>query len=254
MRAVPPALPAVVRGRVAHRRLSPVRHDVGMTGYLWLVDLAEVPSPRLVAAFPTRGHFDPEDPRPIRDKVVDFAVATGRATAPGPEDRVLMLAGARTLGHEFNPLSVHWCVAPDGTVRWSVLEVHNTYGQRHAQLLEPDRSGRASVPKEFYVSPFLSVDGRYAVRLHLSPDRVSVSVVLHQDGAPVLAASFTGRPRPATRRELARALLRTPLVMHQTSARIRLHGSWLWLRRLPVFPRPSSPHTSIPTPSTRRPA
>lgn len=254
MRATTPTLPAVVRGEVKHRRLSPIGHDVGMTGYLWLVDLADVPAPRTIAAFPTEGHFEPDDHRPVRDKVIDFAASTGRASEPGPDDRILMLAGARTLGHEFNPLSVHWCLAPDGAVRWAVLEVHNTYGQRHAQLLEPDEHGRDSVPKEFYVSPFLSVDGRYAVRLHLSPDRVAVSVVLHQDGAPVLAASFTGRPRPATRRELAKAVLRTPLVMHQTSARIRLHGIWLWLRRLPVIPRPSSPHTSIPTPSTRRSA
>jgi hypothetical protein len=33
-------------------------------------------------------------------------------------------------------------------------------------------------------------------------------------------------------------LLRHPLVPHRTTALIRRHGVALWLRRLPVIPRP----------------
>ena len=45
-----------------------------------------------------------------------------------------------------------------------VAEVHNTYGERHCYLLQPDERGRAEADKEFYVSPFLTVDGRYRMR------------------------------------------------------------------------------------------
>ena len=39
--------------------------------------------------------------------------------------------------------------------------MHNTYGERHCYLLEPGERGRAEAGKEFYVSPFLTVDGSY---------------------------------------------------------------------------------------------
>ena len=56
------------------------------------------------------------------------------------DDRVLMLANARVLGHTFDPLSVFWCLRPDGSLLAVVFEVHNTYGERHAYLLDVDET------------------------------------------------------------------------------------------------------------------
>ena len=103
-----------------------------------------------------------------------------------------MLASPRSFGHTFNPLSVYWCVAPDGELRWVLLEVHNTYGGRHHHLIEPDEQGRATVPKEFYVSPFLTIEGEYHVRVQLDAQRVAVDIDLHQDGRPMLSARVAG--------------------------------------------------------------
>ena len=91
-----------------------------------------------------------------------------------------------------------------------MLEVHNTYGERHAYLLDLDERGRAEVDKAFYVSPFNDVSGRYDVRLRLTPDRVSISVGLDRDGERVLTATTTGTPVPATSRSVARTAARTP--------------------------------------------
>jgi uncharacterized protein len=233
-----PALPAIVAGPVLHRRRSPFTHGVRFDTYLWLVDVDELPSHGPLARFSAADHFG-GTAGSLREAVTGFADAQGAQTAPG--DRIVMLAGARTAGHLFDPLSVFWCLGRGSRVRWAVLEIHNTYGERHAHLLGPDSAGKALVDKEFYVSPFFTVDGHYEVTLRLDPQSVVVSVNLHQAGSLVFTASFDGTPRPATRGAVVRAALRTPLVTHQTSARIRLHGIRLWLRRLPVVPRP--PHT-----------
>ena len=240
----PPPLPALVVGRVHHRRHAPFVHDVGMRTYQWLIDLDDVPHHWPLATFRRQDHMTGERTTWKAD-VLAAARADGGDSAP--TDRVLALTGARCLGHGFDPLTVYWCVTDAGAVRWALLEVHNTYGGRHAQLLTPDGSGRDRVDKEFYVSPFLTVDGRYDVRLRLDPTQVGVDVNLDQDGGRMLSASFRGAPRPATRRNLLHAVARTPLVMHQTTARIRLHGIWLWLRRLPVVPRPAR-REEVPAP------
>jgi len=63
-------------------------------------------------------------------------------------------------------------------------------------------------------------------------------VTLHHDGAVPFSATFRGRPVRASRAALARQLVRRPLMPQQVSTLIRLHGSWLWLRRLPLVRRP----------------
>ena len=47
----------------------------------------------------------------------------------------------------------------------SLAEVHNTYGDRHIYLLQPDDHGHSEVNKEMYVSPFYLVDGYYDIRV-----------------------------------------------------------------------------------------
>ena len=232
-----PVLPAVVNGRVRHRRLTPVRHNVGFRTYLWLVDLDHLPQDTVLASFRVADHLGANGSRRIKTKLLGFVRAQGQSTLPG--DRFVMLTGARSWGHAFNPLTVYWCLTPAGEVRWAVLEVNNTYGEQHAYLVTPDYGGRAHAVKDFYVSPFFTLAGHYLIRLRLDTENVAVAITLRQDGRTVFSAGFDGHPVPAHRGARLRAALRTPLVMHQTSARIRLHGIWLWLRGLPVVPRPT---------------
>ena len=116
-----------------------------------------------------------------------------------------------------------------------VVEVHNTYGDRHAYLVHPDEQGRARTDKAMYVSPFHGVDGSYDVAVPVPTDRLDIAVTLrgHDDGSrAAFSASLTGtRSDVPVRRTLGAAL--------RGSALIRAHGIWLWARRLPVRPRPT---------------
>ncbi|GAA1642059.1 DUF1365 domain-containing protein [Kribbella alba] len=227
-------LPALVPGRVTHARRMPVRHRFGHRTYQWLVDVDELPRFGALASFSPSDHLGSAD-RSLRENVAAFAAAQGIPLAP--DDRVVMLANARGLGYVFDPLSVFWCLTSAGDVRCVVLEIHNTYGERHAQLARPDGDGRFSVGKDFYVSPFFSVDGRYDVTLRLDPERVSVAIDLTQGDQRVFSAAFSGRPRPARALAVLGVALRTPAATYQVWALIRIHGVWLWLRRLPMIPR-----------------
>ena len=234
-----PVLPALVEGTVSHARRTPLRHRFSNRVYQWLVDLDDLPRlPRPLRAFSTFSAADHiGDPAStIRQNIGTFCAAQG-VDITG--HRVLMLANARVLGHTFDPLSVFWALAPDGSLTCIVAEVHNTYGERHAYLLRPDARGRTTVDKEFYVSPFFTVDGTYDLQFDLTPGRVASTVILRQGGEAVFSATFRGAPRPATARRLARLVVLRPLMTHRVSAMIRVHGIWLWLRRLPIVPRPA---------------
>jgi DUF1365 family protein len=236
-----PIVPALVVGTVSHTRRTPLSHAFTHRHFQWLVDLDALPRlpwpVSLLARFDAGDHLDGGRlGGGIRGDVERFLA--GRGVILEPSDRVLMLAHARALGHVFDPLSVFWCLTAEDQLRAVVFEVHNTYGERHAYLLDVDGSGRATTDKAFYVSPFNDVTGTYAVHLRIEPTLVRVSVGLDRDGSRVLTATTTGAVQPATTRSVVRTNFEHLLMTYRVSALIRLHGVRLWLRRLPLLPRP----------------
>ncbi|WP_036553828.1 DUF1365 domain-containing protein [Nocardioides insulae] len=240
----PPSVPALVVGSISHARHAPRRHSFDYAHYQWLVDLDDLPRlPRLLrplGRFEARDHLDGgRAGGGIRGDLTRWLARRGVELEP--DDRVLMLAHARAFGHVFDPLTVFWCLRPDCSVRAVVLEVHNTYGERHAYLLEGAEHGRTELTKEFYVSPFNDVSGRYAVAIRLTPELVQVVVALHREGQPWLTAVARGRPVPATTRNLLSIVRKHLFMTHRVSLLIRWEGLRLWRSRLPVQPRP--PHS-----------
>jgi hypothetical protein len=219
---------------ISHARSAPLRNVFRYRSYLWLVDLDHLPRLRLLAGFRARDHLG--DPRAsIRANLDRFLAANGIARP----HTITMLTQARVLGYVFNPLTVYWCHGPDCVV----AEVHNTYGQRYAYLLHPDTRGRARVPKQFYVSPFYPVDGDYRMSLPepgANPgDKLALSVRLDRPDGHSFAASVRGRAVPVTARARLKTAARYPWSTAAVSARIRWQGVRLYLRGLPVIPRPA---------------
>lgn len=234
--------PALYVTRIRHIRTEPIRRDFRYRSYSWFVDvddLPRLPGPLAsLAGFHGADHFDGapgEDLRTRVDRVLadhDIDLRGGRVTA---------LLNARVLGYVFNPLSVFWCHAPEGSLVCVIAEVHNTFGQRHSYLVRTDERGRAQVDKQFYVSPFNGLGGHYTITLPEPGARLHLQVGLHRDGHAPFTAVVTGRRRPVTASTVAAAHLQAPLAPWAVAARIRIEGIGLWLRGLPIRPRPAHP-------------
>jgi uncharacterized protein len=220
--------PQIYRSVVTHTRRAPLRNRFRNTTHLWVVDLDDLPDHGILGTFEARDHLGDPD-RSIRENVESFLASEGVVVAGG---RILMAANARALGHCFNPISVFWCHDATGALAATVVEVHNTYGDRHAYLVHPDARGRALTAKAMYVSPFHGTDGHYEVVVPVPDDRLRIAVRLVTGDGTVFDAALRGHATTAGPwRAAPSALL--------GSARIRAHGLRLWLRRLPVQPRPT---------------
>lgn len=232
---------AIYSTTIEHVRTSPIRNRFRYKSYSWFVDLDDMPNHpswiRPLAKFVARDHIG--DPgRSIRQNIDAFL---GEHDIDLRGGRVTMLANARVLGHTFNPLSVFWCHGDDGRLVCVVAEVHNTYGERYAYLLETDERGAARTRKEFYVSPFNDVDGEYAMRLPEPTDKLRLSIVLEREGAPPFVATVVGERKPATTAAVIRTAAAVPLAPLRVVVQIRWQGIRLWARGLPIRPRPKVP-------------
>jgi DUF1365 family protein len=236
------ASPASTRALVHHRRHRPFGYEFSHRTTMWLVDVAHPNAAfprwlRPLASIRAEDHLGEGD-QPLPAKVA--AVVAGHGL-PWTAYRVLMLTNARSLGYVFDPLTTYFCLDATGRLEGVLAEVHNTYGERHCYPLSVE-DGRSTADKTFYVSPFLAVEGRYDIRTRLTDGAVAVAISLTSPaGERLFTASVHGDLRATSARRSWRRVVANPVPSQRVSALIRWHGVRLWLRRLPVTPRPSRP-------------
>jgi hypothetical protein len=150
----------------------------------------------------------------------------------------------RVLGYGFKPVSFWYCHRADGTLRAVLVEVNNTFGERHCYLLDAPRWGAEQrARKVFHVSPFCPVEGEYRFRFLLQPERLRTvaRIDYHDRDGLLLQTSVSGTLLPASRAALRAALWRFPFLTLGVVARIHWQALLLWVRRLPLYRKPAPP-------------
>jgi hypothetical protein len=260
---------ALYDGAVVHQRLAPRRHRLRYRLFQLLLDLDELPQlDRRLRLFGhnrfalfslcDRDHLA-GDPRPLRAQVEAMLGDAGIDLAGGP---IRLFCMPRVLGYVFNPLSIFYCHRATGELAAVVLEVHNTFGERHVYLIEAeagagDQLVRRGCAKTFFVSPFLGLEMSYDFRLAAPGERAATAILGRgADGAPVIAAAFAGERRELDDPTLARALVGHPLLtlkvilaIHWEAAKLLAKG--VGLRRKP---EPPAEAVTVVRPDPGRPA
>jgi DUF1365 family protein len=132
----------------------------------------------------------------------------------------------RVLGYAFKPVSFWYCHRNDHSLRAIVVEVNNTFGERHCYLLPTPQWGvEQTASKVFHVSPFCHIEGIY-----------------HDDAqGPLLQTSVSGDLVPVSAHSLRRAIWQFPLMTWGVIARIHWQALKLWWQRIPYVPKPHRP-------------
>ena len=230
----------LLEGKVRHRRARPFVYELEHSVYYFALDLGEIDEvagklalvsrnrPNLLV-FRDGDHLDP----PATDLPETFR-AHLRAEGFDPEGwRLTLVTNLRVFGYEFNPASFFLCRDRLGELQVIVVEVHNTHGERHLYTLRPKRSRGAhiaSMDKDFYVSPFIEMEGRYTVRVHDDPTTLRIAIDMSEKGELLLNTSLILRRLRLSNRTVARMLTRYPLVTLKTIVAIHWHALRLWRR------------------------
>jgi DUF1365 family protein len=233
-------------GKVRHRRARPFTYELEHDVFYVALDLEELDEVAARSWLVSRNRrailaFHDADHLPGGATAIDRDVrAILRTDGVEPGDwQITLITNLRMFGYVFNPASFYLCRDVGGVLRRVIVEVHNTFGERHLYLLRPSENAttafQSGMAKDFFVSPFISVDGRYAIHVRDDDAGVRVAIALRQDDAPMLSTSLVLRRRAMTDGALVRALLRHPLLTQRTIALIHWHAFRLWLRGAPFF-------------------
>ena len=251
-------------GVVRHTRLRPVLNRFAYPTYFLLLplrSLRECAHPALrrngfgPIAFHDRDHGDGR-----ADCLAWLEELLHREGVSDATGEVWLHCYPRVLGYVFKPVSFWYCHRRDGSLAAIVVEVNNTFSERHCYLLDGPHLayGRElQASKAFHVSPFCKVEGRYRFRfmrtaaLDASNQGRTVARIDHDDDAgALLQTSVCGDLQPLTAASARRAFLGMPLMTLGVIARIHWQAVRLFLKRVPFVAKPAPPRTFITRPGS----
>ncbi|WP_423067246.1 DUF1365 domain-containing protein [Devosia sp. CN2-171] len=245
---------AIYAGDVHHARFKPRRHRLHYRVFAMLLDLDEIPllANRLFAhnrfaifSFHDRDHGDGHTGT-LR-AWVEARVA--EAGLPEAAHRIEILCYPRLFGYVFNPLTEYFCYDRSGTLRAVLHEVCNTYGERLVYVIRTDAEGghiRHAALKLHFVSPFVPMNCRYQFNIVPPGERIRIGISESDPEGPLLTASFSGRRRAFTERELLRLLFAYPLMTLKITAAIHWEAAKLLAKGIHLHPHtPAAERRSV---------
>ena len=252
--AVPGAVPFLGFGKVRHTRLKPVRHAFTYSTYFLMLPMRAMQKQKnhLLAhnrsgliSFFDRDHGDGRD-----DALSWIDELLNREGIEGATGEVWLHTYPRVLGYTFKPVSFWYCHGLNNSLRAIVVEVNNTFGERHCYLLDQPQYGRElKADKVFHVSPFCTVEGSYRFRFMRSEHsgiHHTVARIDHDDAfGPLLETSVSGKLEPVGRRSLMKALWGYPAMTFGVVARIHWQAFKLWRKHVPFIKKPQPPELFV---------
>ncbi len=252
-------------GEVRHRRLRPVPNAFAYPTYFLLLPMRRLrtqPVPALKRnRFGLLSFHDADHGDGRADSLAWLDELLAGESIRDATGEVWLHCYPRVLGFTFKPVSFWYCHRLDESLAAVVVEVNNTFGERHCYLLAgPDlafgREVRAA--KDFHVSPFCAVAGDYRFRF-LRTDLVptggtapvararTVARIDHHDAAGVvlLQTSISGALEPLTHGRIRTAFFYVPLMTLGVVARIHWQALKLWAKHVPLLRKPAAPRSFV---------
>jgi uncharacterized protein len=235
-------------GSVRHTRLRPVRNAFAYSTYFLMLPMRSLAASGdgLLA----RNRFAPIS-------FYDKDHGDGRAHALQWLDELLQSEGIldasgevwlhcypRVLGYTFKPVSFWYCHRFDGSLRAVVVEVNNTFGEKHVYLLDHAQLGQEIIAtKVFHVSPFCNVEGQYRFRFMTTEDRRRTVARIDYDDAQgaLINTSVSGDLQPLSAQAVRKAIFSYGVMTLCVIARIHWQALKLFFKRVPFFSKPSPP-------------
>jgi hypothetical protein len=262
--AHPSARPLLGTGEVRHARLRPVAHRFAYRTYFLMLPLRSLraaPCDDLARnRFGLIGFHDADHGAGGPDCLAWLDGLLAEAGIDDARGEVWLHSYPRVLGYVFKPVSFWYCHRADASLAAVVVEVNNTFGERHCYLLSGPglRPGaELTASKVFHVSPFCEVAGAYRFRflttgLHPTPAAArtgaprTIARIDHHDAAgPLIRTSVSGVLEPLTRASQRAAFFATPWMTLGVIARIHWQALQLWRKGVPFFRKPAPPRSFV---------
>jgi uncharacterized protein len=245
-----PAVPHIGFGQVRHKRIKPVEHAFAYPTYFLMLPMRSLANKPNIALKRNRwaalSFYDKDHGDGRTDSLAwldELLQSEGIADATR---EVWLHCYPRVFGYTFKPVSFWYCHQTDGALRAIVVEVNNTFGERHCYLLDKPVLGvEQTASKVLHVSPFNHVEGNYRFRFMTTGRNTLARVDYDDTFGPLLETSVSGELETLSSQSMRKALWRYPAMTFGVIARIHWQAFKLWRKRVTYVTKPTPPDNFV---------
>lgn len=238
--------PFLIKGDIYHARHFPKKNAFNYKSIYFSTPLSHITRLKKtlfgvnhfnILSFFSRDHGDKKSTnlRPWIDNILTkYEIET---------DDIVLVSHPRFLGYVFNPVSFWLCFKND-TLIAVLSEVNNTCGQSHNYLCfkeglsEIKGSEWIESRKEFYVSPFMEIEGDYKFRFELVDNGVNFFINYVVGGKLKLATSLKCELIELTNVNICKAVLKWPFFTFKTVFLIHYQALKLIVKKIKFYKCP----------------
>lgn len=175
----------------------------------------------------------------VRQILEDFNIKSESVSS------IFLLTIPKVLGCGFNPVSFWLCFDSNNLLYAVLVEVNNTFGERHSYLcfnedMSPiSRFNTINHPKVFHVSPFCKVVGNYEFLFDINDKDIKINIDYYDGDKKLIATSIKGKQIDLADKNLIKYLLSIPLMTVKVLFLIHYHALLLWLKKIPYVKKPA---------------
>ncbi|MBT4879327.1 MAG: DUF1365 domain-containing protein [Alphaproteobacteria bacterium] len=157
---------------------------------------------------------------------------------------IILVTQPRVFGYIFNPVSFWLCFNQNKDLIAVLSEVNNTCKQKHSYLcynkdLAPIKDNEwLTADKEFYVSPFMKIEGEYKFKFTITEKKYNFFINYIVDKKLKLATSLKCELKPLTNNNIILSILKLPFTSVQTIFLIHYQALKLFLKKIQFYKCP----------------
>jgi len=251
-------------GTIGHHRHEPAVNSFRYQVFMLYLDLDELETvfksrwlwstKRINFAWFRRADYMGSPEQPLSDAVRELVDLETGSKPPGP---IRLLTNLRYLFYKSNPVSFYYCFEADGKTLHSVVaEVTNTpWGERYCYVLGQQQRVQCNgehcdtldagnqqgeyhcfqTAKKFTVSPFMTLDMDYWFKYSLPSEHLQVVMQNRRQGKKLFDVELSLQGYPINSANLAKQLLKIPLMTTKVTAAIYWQALKIWLKGVPFL-------------------
>ena len=251
-------------GTIGHHRHEPAVNSFRYQVFMLYLDLDELETvfksrwlwstKRINFAWFRRADYMGSPEQPLSDAVRELVYLETGSKPPGP---IRLLTNLRYLFYKSNPVSFYYCFEADGkTLHSIVAEVTNTpWGDRYCYVLGQQQRVQCNgehcdtldagnqegeyhcfqTAKRFTVSPFMTLDMDYWFKYSLPSEHLQVVMQNRRQGKKLFDVELSLQGYPINSANLAKQLLKIPLMTTKVTAAIYWQALKIWLKGVPFL-------------------
>ncbi len=168
------------------------------------------------------------------------------------DGEIFLFTHPRVFGYVFNPVTFWFCLNAKSQLIAVLAQVNNTFGEHHNYLIF-EKNGDAineqkfyEANKEFHVSPFMNLEGKYQFRFVFKEQKIAVFINYYNNlGEEMLLTSVIGKRLNLKAATLFKNFFSIPFLTFKVITLIHYQALKLVIKKIKYIAKPIKPINKI---------